>query len=174
MFARHRSTINKVTVYGFLLLAVLLLQTTCMHYLTIGDVKPSLLVVSVVCVALFSDYRTGTVFGGVLGLLCDVSSAAVFGYFTLILMLVGFCVGVLSDAAIRRSLPSALLVYFCAYAAYFIILILTSVVIVGNFSVLPYRLRVTFFEMLYSLIFLPVVYLAARKINTFLTNLDSR
>ena len=174
MFARHRSAINKVSAYGLLLLAVMLLQTTFMHRLAIGDVKPSLLVVSVVCVALFSDYRTGTVFGGVLGLLCDVSSAAVFGYYTLMLMLIGFCVGVLSDAAIRRSLPSALLVYFCAYAAYFVILILTSVVVVGNFSVLPYRLRVTFFEMLYSLIFLPVLYLAARQVSALLASIDRR
>ena len=77
-----------------LLAGVVLLQTTLVPHLSMGGVKPDLMLMVVVSWSLLRGAKAGIAWGAAGGLVLDLLSGGPFGIFTLTLILVGFLTGV--------------------------------------------------------------------------------
>lgn len=81
--------IGKYTVYALLLLALYVLQTTPGLFVILGA-KPLLVIPAAIAIAMVEGEFVGGIYGAFAGLLCDVTSTALFGFNGLMVAL--FCV----------------------------------------------------------------------------------
>lgn len=103
----NRLLFNRSAAYGLFGLVVFLLQASVMPHFAIGGVKPQLLLGCVVCVALREGEAAGSIFGGLLGLLCDLLVSPVGGFYTFCFVLLGAVLGFCAQLFLRDTLLSA-------------------------------------------------------------------
>ena len=86
---------RRLFVLAGVLVVAVLLESTVLAGLRLAGVRPDLLVLAVVAVALASDATTGAVFGFVAGLVADLLFDLPVGVSALVYTAVGFAVGTL-------------------------------------------------------------------------------
>ena len=91
------------------LLILYLLQAIVFVKIRLFGVKPVLLPIAVVGVAVFEGSTVGGAFGLFAGMLSDVSYAHPLIEYTIILTALGIVIGLLSDSVLSRRFPSYLL-----------------------------------------------------------------
>jgi rod shape-determining protein MreD len=84
---------RRVLVLGGVIVAALLLESTVLAPFRVGGVRPDLLVITVVAVAMASGPTTAACFGFSAGLLADLLFARPVGVSALVYTCVGFAVG---------------------------------------------------------------------------------
>ena len=152
----------RLSLYFLLILLAFALQFL-LPPLFIWSVRPLLLIVSAVVIAMFAGPHTGGFAGFVCGLICDWISAYTVTYYTVVLMLTCIVLGIIADYSMRKTLLSA---YFLAI----VVLVSVQVLFVALFLLIYKRasawafVYVTTPEILYSLALLPVLYFPARTI----------
>lgn len=95
--------------YGAAVLIIALLQTSPRLFPVIAYARPTPLILLVVCVAMLEGPAVGAVIGMVAGLLWDMPSDRIFGYYGLILLGIGLVVGLLVQWFLRANFLSAML-----------------------------------------------------------------
>jgi rod shape-determining protein MreD len=85
--------VRRLLALGVVLVVAVLLQSTVLARLTLAGVRPDLLVLAVVSVAVATDPVTGAVFGFVAGLVADLLFDLPVGVSALVYTAVGFAVG---------------------------------------------------------------------------------
>lgn len=164
--------VNRIVLYGLLGLTVILFQTTLAYRIELFGVKPSLLISATIAVAMFEGYMSGTVFGGIVGFVCDATAGRYVGVTALLLMALGFTVGYLCAVLVRRNLLSALLIYVVASAATNLCILSVYLLIYGNPHGALLQLIVLAKEFAYSSVFVTPVYLLVHLMNRRLTVLE--
>ncbi|MEE0947017.1 MAG: rod shape-determining protein MreD [Acutalibacteraceae bacterium] len=96
------------------------------HYTSLIDVtvrtaSPFILLPLCVAVSMYYGEFTGLIFGLVCGIFCDSVSSGTVCFNTLILMLLGFFIGILAKNIFNRNFPAALVLSLIACATYFLI-----------------------------------------------------
>lgn len=86
-------SVRRVLVLSAVLVAAVLVQSTVLAAVRLAGVRPDLLVLAVVAVAMASDATTGAVFGFVAGLVADLLFDLPVGVSALVYTAVGFAVG---------------------------------------------------------------------------------
>ena len=84
---------RRLLVLAAVLVVAVLVQSTVLARLTVAGVRPDLLVLAVVSVAVATDPTTGAVFGFVAGLVADLLFDLPVGVSALVYTAVGFAVG---------------------------------------------------------------------------------
>ena len=84
---------RRLLVLAAVLVVAVLVQSTVLARLRLAGVRPDLLVLAVVAVALATDATTGAVFGFVTGLVADLLFDLPVGVSALVYVAVGFAVG---------------------------------------------------------------------------------
>jgi rod shape-determining protein MreD len=87
--------VRRFLVLAVVLVVAVLVQSTVLARLTLAGVRPDLLVLAVVSVAVATDPTTGAVFGFVAGLVADLLFDLPVGVSALVYTAVGFAVGTL-------------------------------------------------------------------------------
>lgn len=91
----------------------------------INGVKPLILILIGIMIALFEGKKVGTVFGLIVGLFLDCGSTGTIGFYSVVMACVGFLIGVIAQKMIKFNLITALLVsfsfIFIIYAVHFLI-----------------------------------------------------
>lgn len=105
-------------LYSIIALILALVQTSPHGFPTIAFARPTPLVLFVVCVAVLEGPTIGSVMGVVSGLLWDLYAPRLFGYYGLMLMLIGVTVGLLVQWWLRANFSSAMLLCAGAVALY--------------------------------------------------------
>lgn len=108
MTTRRRKFIVSLLLHAPYLLLLYILQATFFTSLTLFGVKPLILPVAVVGVALFEGPAKGGAFGLFAGMLCDLAFNQPTVQFTLIFTLLGILVGFVCDTVMARGFPSYL------------------------------------------------------------------
>jgi rod shape-determining protein MreD len=85
--------VRRLLVLAAVLVVAVLVQSTVLARLRLAGVRPDLLVLAVVAVALATDATTGAVFGFVAGLVADLLFDLPVGVSALVYVAVGFAVG---------------------------------------------------------------------------------
>jgi len=98
---------KRIISYSVLLL-ILFSVGNIMSPIRFAGVSPDFVLVGIICLAMLENEYYGSLFGLVFGLLCDFSSAGVFGLNALTYMAVGYLTGFLTDKFISVSLFGSL------------------------------------------------------------------
>lgn len=155
-----RDFIVKLLFRILLLLSVYILQAMVFPYLPLWGVKPLLLPMVVVGVALFEGSRTGGIFGIFAGMLCDISYNQPTVMFTIVLTGVGLLVGFLSDTVLTRGFPSFLLC--CVLALFASAFFQVFNLLFYNMVTMDAVLNTILYQTLYSIFFALPMYYAVR------------
>ena len=149
------ATAVKLLILCPYLILLYILQATVFTRLTLFGVKPMLLPVAVVVIAIFRGRVEGGVFGLFAGMFMDMSYNQPTIEFTLILTLTGILLGALSDTVLVRGFPSYLLcsaaqLLLCSACQILVITVTTSIPVS---ALLPIAIRQTLYSLILSLPF---------------------
>jgi len=104
----------KILVYGICLFIIMIIQSTVLNSLAIFGVKPNLVLVFVISVALIRGGTEGAYMGFFAGLTQDLVTGRVIGFYALIGLYIGLMVGVFNKRLYRENF---LVIIFFTFAA---------------------------------------------------------
>ncbi len=152
----RRDILLKWLLYALGLLPVLALGLYVLPRFPLWGTIPTLLPVAAVTVALLEGPMAGAGFGLFVGILSDSLIPGTPGAMTLGLAFLGFCAGTAARYGVRQNMLGCLI---CSSAA---LVIIASVrvlfFLLRGKAVLPPLLAVALPEILWSLVFLPLIY----------------
>lgn len=105
-------------LYGVVVLIIALMQMSPRCFPVVGFARPTPLVLLIVCVAMLEGPAVGSVMGLIAGLLWDLYSMRIFGYYGLMLMVLGLTVSLLVQWWLRANFMSAMLLCVGGVAIY--------------------------------------------------------
>ena len=141
-----------------LILVFFVLQTTIFPMLKISSIIPNILIILVSCSGFMQGDREGMFVGFACGLLLDVCSFDIFGFYTILYMLIGFLNGLLHNFFYLKDfkLPAIMIVssdLVCCFVIYFFLFLLRS-----RFEFGFYFLNIILPEVVYTLLISVIIY----------------
>lgn len=94
---------TKIFIYTICIFVIILIQTSILDYITIYNVKPNLLIVFIVAVALLRGNVEGSVIGFFTGLAQDMVSGKVLGFYALLGLYLGLIIGSVNKRLYREN-----------------------------------------------------------------------
>lgn len=145
-------------LYGVMVLLMALMQTSPRFFPEIAFARPTPLVLLVVCMAMLEGPSVGSIMGMTAGLLWDLSSFRVFGYYGLMLMGIGLAVGLLVQWLLRANFLSAMLLCVSGVVVYTLLDWLICHVLFLNKEMGSVLVSVYLPNALYTALLSPLVY----------------
>lgn len=152
------SNVMPWVLYCLIALVLALLQMAPNGFPFSSLARPTPLVVFVVCVAMLEGPSIGSVMGIVAGLLWNLYAPRPFGYYGLLLMLVGVAIGLLVQWLLRANFPSAMLLCFGAVVLYTLLDWALCYVLFMNGEMWSVLVKIYFPNALYTMLLSPVMY----------------
>lgn len=174
MKTKHTSGLFRIKTYlpwVFYVVAVLLIslmQMSPRFFPTISFAHPVPLVAFTVCVAVLEGPVFGSVIGVVAGLLWDMYSTRVFGYYGMMLLLIGLAVGLLVQWLLRANFLSAMLLSVSGILGYTFLDWLICYVLFFHNEMGTVLLKVYLPNALYTICLAPLVYWCVLLMARFL------
>jgi len=94
----------KIPVYTVCIIAIILLQSTVLDYIKIYNVKPNLIIVFTVSVALLNGNIEGAIVGFFAGLSQDIATGKLIGFYALLGLYLGLAVGSINKRLYRDNI----------------------------------------------------------------------
>ena len=141
-----------------LILIFFVLQTTVFPILKISSIIPNILIILVSCSGFMQGDREGMFVGFACGLLLDVCSFDIFGFYTILYMLIGYLNGLLHNFFYLKDLkiPAIMIIssdLVCCFATYFFLFLLRS-----RFDFGFYFLNIILPEVVYTVLVAVIIY----------------
>lgn len=108
----------KVITFTASIFLIALIQTTILNYISVFNVKPNLLMIFVIAVALLRGNVEGAVVGFFCGLVQDATSGSIFGLYTLLGMYTGLIIGSVNKRLYRENFFVIIFFTFISTAVY--------------------------------------------------------
>ena len=162
----RKRTVRMISKWIFYLLAFILcavLQTTP-GFLTIGGVKPVLILPLCLAVALFEGEYAGALFGAFGGLVWDMLAGRVIGFFAFGVMLCCFVVSVLAQLFLKENstnfilMSAAAMLFITGYDFLF------GYIMPGYSGVIPHYIRVILPMIVFTSAVSPAIFMLVKKI----------
>ena len=145
-----------------LIIVFFVLQTTLFPMIKFTRIIPNILIILVSCSGFLQGEREGMFVGFACGLLMDVCSFDVFGFYTILYMLIGFSNGLLHNFFYLKDLkiPAIMIIssdIVCCLMTYFFLFLMRSRFDFG-FYFLNIILPEVVFTLLMAVIFYPILW----------------
>lgn len=145
-------------VYSAAVLLIALLQMSPQGFPVIAYARPVPLILFTVCVAMLEGPTVGSVMGVVAGLLWDMYSSHIFGYYGLMLMAIGLTVSLLVQWLLRANFLSAMLLCVGGVTVYTLLDWLICYVLFLRDEAASVLVRVYLPNALYTVLLSPLMY----------------
>lgn len=145
-----------------------ILQTTLLHYLSIGGIMPNTALIIVVSYALLRGYKEGAVVGFFSGLLHDIFFGTSIGYYALLYLLAGLLAGRNQKDFYRENYILPVIICSLAAVIYEGIIFFTGFFLQGETNVLYFLFRIALPEAVYTAVFTIPIYRLLFGINEWL------
>lgn len=159
----------KWLAYALELLLVYIIQYTPNLLPSFLGVKPLLLVVFAVSIAMFEGEGPAMWIGLAAGLLMDMSAGSVFGFNGLILMLICYVCGALVVYLMRNNIVSAMVLGVCSLILLGLLRWFFFYVLWGDPKHWYYLYAVMLPQVIYTAVMMPIAFFFNRSIATHLT-----
>ncbi len=141
-----------------LILVFFVLQTTVFPMLKISSIIPNILIILVSCSGFMQGDREGMFVGFACGFLLDICSFDIFGFYTILYMLIGYLNGLLHNFFYLKDLkiPAIMIIssdLVCCLFTYFFLFLLRS-----RFEFGFYFLNIILPEVVYTLLVAVIIY----------------
>lgn len=108
----------KIPIYTACIVSILLLQSTVLDYIRIYNVKPNLIIVFTISVALLNGNIEGAIVGFFAGLAQDMISGKMIGFYALLGLYLGLAVGSINKRLYRDNIFVVIFFTFVSTIAY--------------------------------------------------------
>ncbi|HOJ12425.1 MAG TPA: rod shape-determining protein MreD [Clostridiales bacterium] len=144
---------------------IILLQTTLLDYIRINDIKPNLILVYIVCSSILEGSAGGAAIGLFAGLVHDIVSGKIMGFYSILGMYLGAITGLSSRRLYKDNVIVVVLFTFALT-----IVFESGVYLLSGFGSLRPRLlfalkRIVFPEALYNSAFSVLIHYIVAKVN---------
>ena len=164
---------RKITV--FLIIAVCyLLQSTVFQALSFASISPNLMIVVVSAFGFMRGKKEGLWIGFFTGLLLDVFTGSILGFYALLYMYVGYFNGFFRTMFYPEDIKLPMLLiavsdFSCSLIIYFLLFLFR-----GKFDILYYLLNIMIPELVYTMVVTIFLYFIILKINQKLETIEKR
>lgn len=155
----------RILIYAAFLFLLLILQSTLLGYVSIYNVKPNLLVIFVVSVALLRGDKEGAVVGFFAGLMLDMAFGKLLGFYALLGMYLGFAVGSVNKRLYRDNFFVILFFTFVSTALYESSVHILSTLMTGTTDIIWTFTMKILPEAIYNSIVSILIFSVVKKIN---------
>lgn len=145
-------------LYSVAVLVIALMQMSPRCFPVIAFARPTPLVLFTVCVAMLEGPAIGSVMGLTAGLLWDLYSMRIFGYYGLMLMAIGLTVSLLVQWLLRANFLSAMLLCVSGVLVYTLLDWLICYVLFLHDEIVSVLVRVYLPNALYTVLLSPLMY----------------
>ena len=111
-----KEKIRKLLLYALYMYLVLAFQNMILPFVRPLDVSPMILPAAVVAVGMFEGATKGAIFGLVMGIFADMSFIESVTTFTMLLPIIGFAMGFVSQFFINKRFLAYMIVSLAAFA----------------------------------------------------------
>ena len=164
---------RKITV--FLIIAVCyLLQSTVFQALSFASISPNLMIVVVSAFGFMRGKKEGLWIGFFTGLLLDIFTGSILGFYALLYKYVGYFNGFFRKMFYPEDIKLPMLLiavsdFSCSLIIYFLLFLFR-----GKFDILYYLLNIMIPELVYTMVVTIFLYFIILKINQKLETIEKR
>ena len=164
---------RKISV--FLIIAVCyLLQSTVFQALSFASISPNLMIVVVSAFGFMRGKKEGLWIGFFTGLLLDIFTGCILGFYALLYMYVGYFIGFFRKMFYPEDIKLPMLLiavsdFSCSLIIYFLLFLFR-----GKFDILYYLLNIMIPELVYTMVVTIFLYFIILKINQKLETIEKR
>ena len=149
---------KRIIINILLILIIFVLQTTLFPMLKFASIIPNLLIILVSCTGFMQGDRAGLFVGFACGLLLDLTSFDVFGFYTILYMMIGYANGLFHNFFYLKDLkiPAIMITLsdlVCCLFTYFFLFLLRS-----RFNFGFYFLNIILPEIVFTVLISVVIY----------------
>jgi rod shape-determining protein MreD len=108
----------KILIYTLIIFLIVILQSTLLDYIKIYYIKPNLLIVFIISVALLRGNIEGSIIGFFIGLSQDLISGKVLGFYTILGLYLGLIIGSVNKRLYRENFLVVIFFTFISTIAY--------------------------------------------------------
>ncbi|HEX3028351.1 MAG TPA: rod shape-determining protein MreD [Clostridia bacterium] len=155
----------KILVYTVCIFVIVLLQSTILDYIKIFNIKPDLSVIFVVSVALLRGNVEGAVVGFFCGLLHDMVTGRILGFYALLGMYLGLIIGSVNKRLYRENFLVIIFFTFISSIGYELAVCLLNYLFIGKIDLIYSVRRTIFPESVYNSIVSVFIYVFVIKLN---------
>lgn len=109
---------KRILIYTFVILIIVLLQSTILDYIKIYYIKPNLIIVFIVSVALLRGNIEGSIIGFFMGFCWDILSGKVLGFYALLGLYLGLIIGSVNKRLYRENFLVVIFFTFISSVAF--------------------------------------------------------
>ena len=161
---------RKITV--FLIIAVCyLLQSTVFQALSFASISPNLMIVVVSAFGFMRGKKEGLWIGFFTGLLLDVFTGSILGFYALLYMYVGYFNGFFRKMFYPEDIKLPMLLITAVFS---IVVSILLFLFRGKFDILYYLLNIMIPELVYTMVVTIFLYFIILKINQKLETIEKR
>lgn len=161
-------------VVALLIWICFLLQSTVFGSLSIGGIMPNLMIILTSAFGFMRSDKEGLVIGFVCGLLCDIFSGDVLGFYALILMYIGFINGKFSGIFYPQDIKLPIALIVTSDLTYGTVIYVLRFLLRGKFSFAYYAANIIVPEAVYTIVVTIVLYPIILWINERLESREKR
>lgn len=155
----------RVVAYTFLIFLIILIQSTVLNNIAVNHVKPNLMIVFIISVALLRGNVEGSVIGFFVGLSQDIISGKILGFYTLLGLYLGLAIGSVNKRLYRENIFVVVFFTFIASLAYELTVYFLSTLLKERMDLFYAFKNIALLESLYNSIISVFVYVFIIKIN---------
>ncbi len=157
-----------------LIVLCFLIQSTVMHFITMGSVGPNLLIIITASFGFMRGKKEGMFTGFLCGLLIDIYFSDMIGFQAMLYMLIGYGNGCFHRIFYDDDIKLPLALVGASEFIYSFMIFIVSFVLRSKFNMSYYFIQVMIPGLVYTLLVTLVVYQLMRKINLWLEKLEKR
>lgn len=149
---------KRKAVSAVILVVCFLLQCTVFNLLSLGSIKPNLLLILTSAFGFSRGHKNGMVIGFFSGLLIDIQFSEILGFYALIYTIIGFANGFFKQIYYDDDVKLPLLLIAGSEAVYGIIIYVFQFLLRGEFHFVRYLGQIIVPELLYTLVIALALY----------------
>ena len=159
---------RKISVF-LIIVVCYLLQSTVFEALSFASITPNLLIVAVSAFGFMRGKKEGLIIGFFCGLLLDIFTGSVLGFYALIYMYIGFCNGFLYKIFFDEDVKVPMVLVAGSDIAYGVLVYGLQFMLRGRLDFFSYLQHIILPEMVYTVLLTAVLYRPLYRLNRWLT-----
>ena len=159
----RRDIIIKWVIYSLIIIFIMMIQLTGLGRLCVFGVHPMVMPLVAASLAVFEGPRAGGIAGFFTGFMCDALIPPSTIFFTLIFMCAGIAIGYVTDYMFKRNFVTALM-WMAALKTSECLLFFFLFYFLSGKAPLSALLSVALPEIVFSLLFSPIIYFIIRTV----------
>ena len=156
---------RRLSFYAIMIFLVYFLQTGVFTHLTLGGIVPNLFIICIVSIGIIRGKKDGCILGFFLGILTDALFASYFGFYALVLSVIGYLAGYVHQIFYEEDMTLPIVMIGIADILYGIIIYVFSFLTRGRMNFFIYLRKIIIPEMIYTLILAVFLYRLISWIN---------